>query len=331
MKASHIKFISLSISLFGAMLAKADLHEFTLMDGRTIKAEIVRYNAVLRKVDLKREDGKIVQVKSAIFVESDQRFIKEWVWTPDGMVQIPEGTNSGTDPDAGAYSLTVDAFYMDKYEVTKAEWDRVFAWARSHGYGFDNGGKGKFQTHPVQTVNWYDCVKWCNARSKMDGRTPCYTVGHKTYKTGQKIPKCNVDANGYRLPTKTEWEYAARGGLSDKRFPWGDTIQHAKCNYQSKKSIGYDTSSTLGLHPFYKKGKKPYTSPVGSFSPNNYGLYDMTGNVWEFCWDPSSSGNSRPHRGGSWWNHANLERCYMVAYGSPANTDMGLGFRTVCR
>ena len=85
---------------------------------------------------------------------------------PEDMVQIPAGINSGTDPDFGAYSLTNEAaFYMDQYEVTKAKWDEVHTWAVAHGYSFDNAGSGKASNHPVHTVNWYDCVKWCNARS----------------------------------------------------------------------------------------------------------------------------------------------------------------------
>ena len=136
---------------------------------------------------------------------------------PEGMVAIPSGTNSGTDPDFGAYSLTVDAFHMDATEVTKGQWDTVYNWAVAHGYSFDNAGSGKASNHPVQTVNWYDCVKWCNARSEMEGKTPCYNLSTWS---------CNFNANGYRLPTRTEGEYAARGGLQSKRFPWGDTITH---------------------------------------------------------------------------------------------------------
>ncbi len=143
-----------------------------------------------------------------------------------GMVRIPGGTNSGSD-DFGAYSLTVSSFYMDRTKVTKAQWDRVYNWAVSHGYSFDNAGSGKASNHPVQNVNWYDCVKWCNARSEMEGKTPCYNLSTWS---------CDFNANGYRLPTSDEWEYAARGGLSGKRFPWGDTITHSQANYYSSSS-----------------------------------------------------------------------------------------------
>lgn len=252
--------------------------------------------------------------------------------SPSGMVRIPGGTESGTDPDFGAYSLTVSSFYMDRTEVTKSQWDTVYNWAISHGYSFDHAGSGKAANHPVHTVSWYDCVKWCNARSQMEGRTPCYTVSGSVYKTGQSAPDCNFSANGYRLPTNDEWEYAARGGLSGKRFPWGDTINHSRANYKANGSAyNYDTSSytTYTYHPSYDDGGDPYTSPAGSFSSNGYGLYDMAGNVWEWC--DTSSGSARILRGGSWRGNANRARCGGEGSGYPAGATIGIGFRSVSR
>ncbi len=250
--------------------------------------------------------------------------------TPARMVVVPSGINAGTDPDFGAYSLTNDsAFYMDRTEVTKAQWDTVYSWAVTHGYSFDNAGFGKASNHPVHTVNWYDCVKWCNARSQMEGKTPCYTVSGSVYKTGQSSPDCNFDVNGYRLPTNDEWEYAARGGLFGKRFPWGDTITHSQANYYSSSSYSYDISSTRGYHPSYDEGGYPYTSPVGSFSSNGYGLYDMSGNVWERCDTPSGSG--RDVRGGGWGDYAGGARCGGGGWGGPGQGGNLLGFRAVRR
>ncbi|MBN2683877.1 MAG: SUMF1/EgtB/PvdO family nonheme iron enzyme [Pontiellaceae bacterium] len=252
------------------------------------------------------------------------------VSVPEGMVAVPAGTNSGTDPDFGAYSLTVNAFYMDATEVTKAQWDVVNTWAVTNGYSFDHVGSGKASNHPVQSVNWYDCVKWCNARSEMEGRTPCYTVSGNPYKTGQSAPDCNFEASGYRLPTSVEWEYAARGGLQGKRFPWGDTITHSQANYYSDSSYSYDISVTSGYHPDYASGY-PYTSPAGDFSANGYGLYDMTGNVWEWCsdWFPGYEGLNRAVRGGHWYLSAYNLRCGIVDSYYPVSADGSVGFRSV--
>jgi formylglycine-generating enzyme required for sulfatase activity len=262
---------------------------------------------------------------------------------PTDMAQISAGTNSGTNPlgtnesysDAypANYSLTVETFFMDQYKVSKAKWDEVYNWAVTNGYAFSSPGVGKAANHPVLMVNGYDCIKWCNARSQRDGRTPCYTVGGSVYKTGQTSPDCNFAANGFRLPTDTEWEYAARGGLVSKRFPWGDTITPSQANYYSNASISYDTSPTRGYHPAYKDDSDTYTSPVGAFAANGFGLYDMSGNADDWCWD--GPGSSWSIRGGSFAHTANAASCGMrpaVVYTiQPENMGNACGFRTVFR
>ena len=223
-------------------------------------------------------------------------------WYPSGFSMIPSGMFVMGDPfrDDNVYSeewylhsVYISAFYISKTEVSKAEWDSVFSWATSNSYTFDNGGTGKATNHPVFNVNWYDCVKWCNARSEKEGLGPCYfTTAAQTevYRTGQvdlAIECVNWATNGYRLPTEAEWEKAGRGGAAGNRFSWSDvdTITHSQANYYSTGDYPYDISPTSGYHPLYNDGSWLYTSPVGSFSPNGFGLYDMIGNVNEWCWD----------------------------------------------
>ena len=275
------------------------------------------------------------------------------------MVLIPAGSFrmgdhlDGMSDASPVHTVSVSAFYMDRYEVTKALWDEVAGWAQANGYDLKpSDGSGKAPNHPVYDVSWYEAVKWLNARSEKEGRTPAYyTSAAKTavYRTGRvdvQIDWVRWDT-GYRLPTEAEWERAARGGCEGHRFPWcdSDTITHSRANYESSSSYSYDTSPSRGSHPAYATGGSPYTSPVGSFAPNGYGLYDMAGNVWEWCWDRYSSGyyasspgtdprgpasgSSRAIRGGSWINLATYCRVSPRYYAGPALEDSRLGFRAV--
>jgi formylglycine-generating enzyme required for sulfatase activity len=331
----------------------SQLQERNIIEKKSInpKQSVSEKSAVEDKADEKLVNSVENKSKEITIVQSNN--------VPSSMVLIPAGSfdmgdtfNEGWDDERTVHSVFVSAFYMDKYEVSKGKWDEVYTWAITNGYNFDDHGSGEATNHPVISIHWYDMVKWCNARSEKEGRTPCYYVNSAkkcVYRNGQ----LNVandwvewETNGYRLPTEAEWEKAARGGAAGHRFPWKDTdtITHSRANYSSSSDYSYDVSVTRGLHPDYNDGTMPYTSPVGSFAPNGYGLYDMAGNVWEWCWDwfdyysssPESdprgpaSGMYRVLRGGCWGGYAYGARCASRGGGTPAYGYYGYGFRCVC-
>ncbi len=270
-------------------------------------------------------------------------------WIPPGNFVMGNTFSEGLPEELPTHTVYVSGFFMDKYEVTKALWDEVYQWAIANNYSFDNPGVGKAANHPIHSVRWYDVVKWCNARSQKEGKTPAYYMDAGltvVYKTGQVAPYVNWNS-GFRLPTEAEWEKAARGGASSgHRFPWSDadTITHSRANYYSATRDVYDVSPTRGYHPTFNDIVYPYNSPVGYFAANGYGLYDMAGNVWEWCWDwydkyssdsqtdphGPASGSIRVFRGGAWDNGAFGCRVVVRAHSIyPVDADFRLGFRSV--
>jgi formylglycine-generating enzyme required for sulfatase activity len=254
------------------------------------------------------------------------------LFTSDGMALIPAGafimgdTVDGEN-DAIPTNIYVSAFYMDTNLVSYSQWESVYSYAITNGYGFDNAGSNKAANYPVYGVNWFDVVKWSNARSQQAGLTPVYYTNPnltQVYSNGDSSPYVNWSASGYRLPTEAEWEKAARGGLNGQRFPWGDTISTSQASYEGCTSCySYDFGPN-GYNRLFATGGIPYTSPVGYFAPNGYGLYDMAGNLSDWCWDwfaqpygqPTTnnptgppSGTQRVLRGGDWNNFAYVARC----------------------
>ncbi|HXI83134.1 MAG TPA: SUMF1/EgtB/PvdO family nonheme iron enzyme [Verrucomicrobiae bacterium] len=274
-------------------------------------------------------------------------------------VLIPAGTftmgdNLDNETDAvPTVAVNVSGFYMDANLVTYSQWQSVFTWATNNGYSFTQVGLGKAADHPVQTVGWYDTVKWCNARSQLAGLAPVYFTDAgltQVYTTGQIEPYVNWTNSGYRLPTEAEWEKAARGGVNGQRFPWGNTISQSQANYRSFTNQVYDLGP-FGFNAAFTNGVQPFTSPVGSFAANGYGLTDMSGNAAEWCWDwyaappfPAGSpylgstdprgptnGTTRCQRNGSWTGQASFLRC-ADRFGLPSTTANFIGgFRCVRR
>jgi formylglycine-generating enzyme required for sulfatase activity len=174
------------------------------------------------------------------------------------------------------HEVYLSAYYVGKYEVTKAIWDEVFNWATdpargANVYQFDNNGTAEGPDHPVTTIEWYDVIKWCNARSEKENLQPLYyREANQTtiYRSGQislTNDHANWQANGWRLPTNAEWEKAARGGLVDKTYVHGGAYSPA-----------YGNIDLSGI------GK---TVPVGGYPANGYGLHDAFGNIQEMVWD----------------------------------------------
>jgi formylglycine-generating enzyme required for sulfatase activity len=248
--------------------------------------------------------------------------------TPSDFVRIEGGTftmgsprtEANRDRDETQHQVKVSSFYMSTKEVTLSEYLKVMQ--------FNPNGLIQGANLPVIGINWYNAIEYCNARSLAEGLTPAYTLNY-TLTDPNNLSKDDIyrwlvtwdkNANGYRLPTEAEWEYACRAGTTTA-YSTGASITDSQAVYRSRIAF-----------------------PVGSFTPNKWGLYDMHGNIAEWCWDwygeyetdiqtdPSGpvSGKWRVARGGSWRNSKprHLRSAYRLSL-TPTWYGSNMGIRLV--
>ena len=266
------------------------------------------------------------------------------IGVPEGFVLIPAGTfQMGSNEDYSfikpVHEVTITkSFYMGKYEVTQAEYEKYC----SYGGSSPSSSYGDGDNYPAYYVSWYDALVYCNKRSMAERLTPCYSINGSTDPAAWgNVPTssnstwnavvCDWNANGYRLPTEAEWEYAARAGDNTV-----DSLTYS----------GTSNVDELGEYAWYTSNSNNKTHEAGTKSPNEFGLYDMSGNVWEWCWnwvtdsydaeaeggsDPTgaSSGSSRVNRGGSWLNRSGICAVSYRYDDFPYGRNGYLGFRVV--
>jgi len=302
------------------------------------------------------------------------------VFIAGGEFEMGRHVGDGYSDELPLHAVLVDSFFMGKYETTNGQYCQYLNSALGSSiyvsggivYGSGNnqpycdtstsssysqidysGGVFSVRTKdgrdmsddPMVEVSWYGAASYCNWQSSEEGYESCYDLS--TW-------ECDFSKHGYRLATEAEWEYAARGGQHSPyyRFGWGDTISHSQANYDSFWQGGspyypYDVSPTEGYHPIWDDGIYPYTASVGSFSPNGYGLYSMSGNVFEWCndWYDSNYYNVSPYdnpqgpafspldyrvvRGGSWDTLASPCRVAFRSSFTPVTCSDHFGFRIV--
>lgn len=238
--------------------------------------------------------------------------------------------------DEAQHRVTLASFYMAKFEVTQKEWREITGQNPSNFTG---------DRLPVESITWLEAIEFCNALSKRDGRTPVYTIAD-----GGNTVTWNRSADGYRLPTEAEWEYAARAGSTtpfySRKVPGAEDVNfYGHYPYQIEQN--YFNDEVLETRPGVYRGK---TLDVGSFKANPNGLYDIYGNVGEWCFDyygdygPSTGSGTtgvtnpagaseetrRVYRGGGWNDFGkNLRSAYRAAM-PQNNSAYNVGLRLVC-
>ena len=282
--------------------------------------------------DIQNTDGGVEDISTSAATEKSE---VGTVNIPEGFVLIEGGTFQMGSPetegwrsdDETQHTVTVSNFYMSQYELTQEEYEKVMGNNPSNFSGSDL---------PVENISWLDAVSYCNARSESEGLTPVYTID------GQNV-SWNRSANGYRLPTEAEWEYACRAGTVTP-FHTETSISAEEANYYGHYPYmiedNYFSQGNLDTQP----GEyRQITVAVNSFAPNAFGLYNTHGNVGEWVWDyygeypkteetdPAGpdSGTLRVYRGGGWNDFAkNMRSAYRATFAQDKGS-FNIGMRLV--
>ena len=250
-----------------------------------------------------------------------------FVFLQGGTFQMGDRLSEGYSSEYPLHNVTLDDFYISKTLITQSDYAAIMGSNPAHDYGVGDN-------YPVYDVTWFDAIKYCNKKSINENLTPSYSVNGDTNPDNwgtNIVPDVNWNANGYRLPTEAEWEYAARGGVHES-----DNYRYSGCNEESD----------LPNYAWYSANNSPNgTKEVATKLPNQLGLYDMSGNVYDWCWDwysgnyYSSSPSLNPHgpdsetyrviRGGSWSHNAAYSRVAFRYIATPSNQYYGVGFHVV--